>query len=180
MSQRSNTVTVQGMLQLDDLRQLVARGDIETVVVAFTDHYGRLLGKRYDAQMFVDDIIEEGAHSCDYLLTTDMDMVPVKGYSFASWEQGYGDFHLVPDLRTLRIATWLEKSAMVLCDLKDEKTDEYVTVAPRSILLWAIGNCTGAWVSMLRGYGARALPLSEKLSRGVEQDYRNLYRPLVA
>ncbi|MGZ5257734.1 MAG: glutamine synthetase, partial [Burkholderiales bacterium] len=113
MSQRK--AAVKGMLQLDELRDLVGRGEVETVVVGFTDHYGRLFGKRYDAEMFVEDIIEEGAHACDYLLTTDMDMVPVPGYSFASWELGYGDFHLVPDFKTLRVASWLDKTAMVLC-----------------------------------------------------------------
>ena len=125
---------VRGMLTLDELREHVATGDIETIVVGFTDHYGRLLGKRYDAEMFVEDIVEGGAHSCDYLLTTDMEMEPVPGYSFASWELGYGDFHLIPDFATLRIASWLEKSAFVLCDLQDEKTHERVAVAPRSVL----------------------------------------------
>src|SRR5688572_1644401 len=113
---------LRGMLQLKELRELVGRGDIETVVVGFSDHYGRLLGKRFDAEMFVDAIVEDGAHGCDYLLTTDMEMEPVPGYTFASWELGYGDFHLVPDLDTLRVASWLEKSALVLCDLKSEKT----------------------------------------------------------
>jgi glutamine synthetase len=122
------------MLDLPALREHVATGDIETIVVAFTDHYGRLLGKRYDAEMFVEDIIEQGAHGCDYLLTTDMEMDPVRGYAFANWELGYGDFHLVPDFSTLRTASWLPHTALVLCDLKNEKTDEYVSVAPRSIL----------------------------------------------
>jgi glutamine synthetase len=122
------------MLTLDELREHVATGDIETIVVGFTDHYGRLLGKRFDAEMFVEDIIQGGAHACDYLLTVNMDMDPVPGYRFASWELGYGDFNLVPDFSTLRTASWLSHSAFVLCDLKDEKTHEYVSVAPRSIL----------------------------------------------
>ena len=125
---------VRGMLSLDELREHVATGDIETIVVGFTDHYGRLLGKRFDAEMFVADIIEEGAHGCDYLLTTSMEMDPVPGYTFASWEQGYGDFHLVPDFSTLRTASWLDHTALVLCDLKDEKTHDHISVAPRSIL----------------------------------------------
>ncbi len=125
---------LQGLLQLAELRELVAKGDIETVVVGFTDHYGRLLGKRFDAGMFVDDIVEEGGHACDYLLTTDMEMEPVPGYTYASWELGYGDFQLVPDMKTLRVASWLDKSAFVLCDLKNEKTDAHVPVAPRTIL----------------------------------------------
>jgi glutamine synthetase len=123
-----------GILALEQLRKMAAQGEIETVVVGFTDHYGRLLGKRFDAEMFVEEISRDGAHACDYLLTVDMEMDPVPGYRFASWELGYGDFHLVPDLATLRLASWLEKSALVLCDVKNEKTHEQVSVAPRSIL----------------------------------------------
>jgi len=122
------------MLKLEQLRELVGKGDIETVVAGFTDHYGRLMGKRFDAEMFVEDIVKNGGHACDYLLTVDMEMDPVPGYKFANWELGYGDFHLVPDLATLRIASWLEKSALVLCDVKSEKTHDYVAVAPRTIL----------------------------------------------
>src|SRR5947207_14955363 len=126
--------SVRGMLDLEQLRGLVAKGEIETVVVGFTDHYGRLLGKRFDAEMFVEEICSQGAHACDYLLTVDMEMEPVPGYRFASWELGYGDFHLVPDLGTLRLASWLEKSALVLCDVRSASDDEPVAVAPRSIL----------------------------------------------
>src|SRR5438067_13670744 len=126
--------SVRGMLDLEQLRGLVSKDEIETVVVGFTDHYGRLLGKRFDAEMFVQDIAEHGAHACDYLLTVDMEMEPVPGYKFANWELGYGDFHLVPDLATLRRASWLEKTALVICDVKDEKTHDLVSVAPRSIL----------------------------------------------
>jgi glutamine synthetase len=125
---------MRGMLKLEQLRELVGKGDIETVVAGFTDHYGRLMGKRFDAEMFVEDIAKHGGHACDYLLTVDMEMDPVPGYRFANWELGYGDFHLVPDLATLRVASWLEKSAFVLCDVKNEKTHDYVAVAPRSIL----------------------------------------------
>src|SRR5919108_484688 len=121
-------------MDVNELRGLVAQGEIETVVVAFTDHYGRLLGKRFDAEMFVDEIAKHGAHACDYLLTVDMEMEPVQGYRFANWELGYGDFHLVPDPATLRLASWLEKTALVLCDLADDKTGDPVAVAPRSIL----------------------------------------------
>jgi len=125
---------MRGMLKLEQLRELVGKGDIETVVAGFTDHYGRLMGKRFDAEMFIEDIAKHGGHACDYLLTVDMEMDPVPGYRFANWELGYGDFHLVPDLATLRVASWLEKSALVLCDVKSEKTHDYVAVAPRSIL----------------------------------------------
>ena len=125
---------VRGMLTLEELRTRINTGDIDTVVVGFTDHYGRLMGKRYDAEMFVESIAEDGAHGCNYLLTTDMEMEPVRGYRFASWELGYGDFHLVPDMATLRSATWLQRSALVLCDVHDVKTHAPVGIAPRSIL----------------------------------------------
>ncbi len=125
---------LRGMLSLERLRELVAQEQIETVIVGFTDHYGRLCGKRYDAEMFVEDTISHGTHGCDYLLTTDMEMEPVPGYQFANWELGYGDFHLVPEMATLRLASWLDKTALVLCDVKSEKTRDYIAIAPRTIL----------------------------------------------
>src|SRR5687767_15175288 len=123
-----------GMLALGELQAMVEKGEIETVVGGFTDHYGRLMGKRFDAEMFIGEVASGGGHACDYLLTVDMEMEPVPGYRFANWELGYGDFHMVPDLGTLRLASWLDKSALVLCDVKSEKTGELVEVAPRSIL----------------------------------------------
>jgi len=130
----------QGLLTLDQLRQLVETQAIETVIVAFTDHYGRLVGKRFDAEYFVEDIHHHGTHGCNYLLTTDMEMEPVPGYTFANWELGYGDFHLVPDFSTLRIAAWLDRTALVVCDVKNEKTEDFVAVAPRSILRKQLKN----------------------------------------
>ena len=123
-----------GMLTLEALRGMVAGGEIETVIGGFTDHYGRLVGKRFDAEMFVDEVAASGGHACDYLLTVDMEMEPVPGYAFANWELGYGDVHMVPDLATLRVASWLDKTALVVCDVKSGKTHDYVAVAPRSIL----------------------------------------------
>ncbi len=131
---------IRGMLTLEQLAQLVENGEIETVVVGFTDHFGRNMGKRFDAEFFVESIAADGTHGCDYLLTVDMEMNPVPGYRFANWELGYGDFHLVPDLRTLRRASWLEKSAFVLCDVLDEKTHQAVPIAPRSILRRQVEN----------------------------------------
>jgi glutamine synthetase len=122
------------MLTLEQLRGMVAEGAIETVVAGFTDHYGRLMGKRFDAEMYVEEVAKSGGHACNYLLTVDMEMEPVPGYRYANWELGYGDFHLVPDHATLRLASWLDRSAFVICDVKSEKTHDYVPVAPRSIL----------------------------------------------
>lgn len=129
----------QGMLTLGALKNLVEEDRIETVVVGFTDHYGRLVGKRFDAGFFLKETAAKGTHACDYLLTVDMEMEPVPGYTFANWEAGYGDVHLVPDLNTLRVASWLDKTALVLCDVEDEKTHQPVSVAPRSILKRQLG-----------------------------------------
>ncbi len=127
-----------GMLTREELFARVEEGAIDTVLVVFTDLYGRLMGKRFDGRFFVEDGLEHGAHACDYLLTVDMEMNPVPGYRFASWERGYGDFHLDPDLSTLRVASWLDRTAMVLCDVRDVRTHELVPVAPRSILRRAV------------------------------------------
>jgi len=123
-----------GMLTVDELKSLVSAGQIETVLVVFTDHLGRFIGKRFDADFFLEDGLAHGAHACDYLLTVDMEMNPVPGFAFANWEKGYGDVHMVPDLSTLRVASWLEKSAIVICDVADAKNGEPVAVAPRSML----------------------------------------------
>ncbi len=123
-----------GMLTIEDLGRKVDSGEIDTVVVGFTDHYGRVHGKRFDAAFYVEEIGSGGTHGCDYLLTVDMEMEPVPGYQYANWELGYGDFHMVPDHNTLREATWLDRTAMVLCDLHDPHDHEHVRVAPRSIL----------------------------------------------
>ena len=128
-----SAVEQRGRLTLDELRDLVVRGLIETVIAGFTDHYGRLLGKRCDAEWFVDEAAAHGTHGCNYLLTTDIDMQPVPGYRFANWQQGYGDFHLVPDLGTLVRASWLDRTALVLCDVADDG-GALVPVSPRSLL----------------------------------------------
>ena len=140
---------IHGMLSLAELEQQVSDRAIETVLVVFTDPYGRFMGKRFDAEFFVEQVAADGAHACDYLFTVDMAMNPVPGYEFANWERGYGDVHLQPDLATLRVASWLENTAMVLCDVVDQKTHESVPVAPRSILRRQIDRAAAA------GYEAR-------------------------
>jgi len=154
-----------GMLTRSALAALVEQGALETVLVAFTDAYGRLMGKRYDARFFLEDALEHGAHACDYLLTVDVDMNPVPGYRFANWERGYGDVHLVPDLSTLRVASWLEKSALVLCDVHDVDTHQRVAVAPRSILRAQVERAARA------GYVAQAASeLEYYLYRGTQRE----------
>jgi glutamine synthetase len=123
------------MLSVEELRDLVQRDCVRTVIVAFTDHCGRLVGKRFEAEVFLESVHEDGTPACDYLLTNDMEMVrSTADIAFANRERGYGDFHLVPDGSTLRLASWLEKTALVLCDVRSETTGELLNVAPRSVL----------------------------------------------
>jgi glutamine synthetase len=123
-----------GMLSENALRELVKKGDIDTVLTVFPDLYGRLVGKRYTGAFFCDHVLAHGMHACNYLLACDMEMDPVPGYRFASWEKGYGDVRCVPDPATLRRATWLERSALVLCDVYEDRGEDLVSVAPRTIL----------------------------------------------
>jgi glutamine synthetase len=106
------------MLTLNELKRDVESGSIDTVVVAFTDMQGRLMGKRLMGEFFVEDNVgEHGVEGCNYLLALDMEMDPKPGYQIASWERGYGDFGLIPDMATLRRTPWLEATALVLCDV---------------------------------------------------------------
>ena len=118
-----------GILNLDQLKA----SDIDTVIMAFTDCYGRLMGKRVDLTFFLSEAAEQGVSACNYLLATDMEMDTVPGYDFANWQAGYGDFHLQPDLTTLRQASWLDRSALVLCDVVSENKHS-ISIAPRNIL----------------------------------------------
>ncbi|MDP6821896.1 MAG: glutamine synthetase family protein [Dehalococcoidia bacterium] len=127
------------MLTRDALVRLAQRGEVDTVVVGFTDLYGRFMGKRFDADFFIGQTVEHGTHGCDYLLAVDMEMEPVPGYQFANWSKGYGDIHLSPDMETLRVASWLDKTAMVQCDAHlpespESKVHGLVPIAPRSML----------------------------------------------
>jgi glutamine synthetase len=108
---------------------------VDTVVVAFTDLYGRFMGKRLDAGFFLDAAESGGTHACDYLLTVDMEMEPVQGYRVSNWRRGYGDFHMVPDPGTLRRLSWQDRTAMVICDVRHNISHELVAEAPRSVLL---------------------------------------------
>ncbi len=105
------------MLSLDELRESVRNGQIDTVVVALTDMQGRLQGKRFHARFFLDEVVARGTEACAYLLAVDTDMNTVDGYALASWETGYGDFVLVPDLATLRVIPWQPGTALVLADV---------------------------------------------------------------
>ena len=120
-------------MNLEELRARVDAGEIDTVLIALTDMQGRLQGKRLTARHFVDEVAEHGAEGCNYLLAVDVEMNTVEGYEMASWEGGYGDFSLNPDLSTLRLVAWQQGTAMVLCDLAWEDGTP-VVASPRQIL----------------------------------------------
>ena len=124
----------QGMLTLDELRAEAVEGTIDTVVAAFTDMQGRLFGKRIQVDFFLDEVTEHGIEGCNYLLALDMEMDPVPGYEMANWERGYGDFGIVPDLGTLRQIPWLDRTALVLCDVA-EHDGSPVVASPRQVLI---------------------------------------------
>ncbi|WNG94812.1 glutamine synthetase family protein [Mycobacterium sp. ITM-2016-00318] len=122
-----------GMLSQTELESLIAAGDIDTVIVAFCDMQGRLIGKRVAARLWVEDVAAHGAECCNYLLAVDVDMNTVDGYAISSWETGYGDMVMTPDFSTLRLVPWLPATALAMADLS--WTDgRPVTQAPRSIL----------------------------------------------
>jgi glutamine synthetase len=123
-----------GKIDSDTLKRMVADDEIDTVIAAFPDMYGRLVGKRVVARFFVDEVMSHGLHACDYLLACDMDMDPVPGYAYTSWAKGYGDLRPIPDFDTLRIASWLDKTALVLCDVYYDDRHELIPLAPRSML----------------------------------------------
>ncbi len=125
--------TTRGRLHIDELRQMIEAGQIDTILAVFPDLYGRLMGKRITADFFLDQTLAGGMHACDYLLTVDMEMDVVDGYRFANWATGYGDIHCVADLTTLRQITWLDRTALVLCDLMTPGHD-LIPEAPRSML----------------------------------------------
>lgn len=117
----------------DDLKMDVAEGRIDTVLAVLVDMQGRLMGKRFQAEYFVESAYKE-THSCNYLLATDMEMETVSGYKATSWEKGYGDYTMKPDLSTLRKTPWLEGTALVICDVVDHHSHAEVPHSPRAIL----------------------------------------------
>src|SRR5881397_1238870 len=119
-----------GNLTLDGLEKLIRGDHVDTVLVTLPDGHGRLMGKRVTGSFFLDQVARGGMHACAYLLTVDVDMTPLPGYRMASWATGYQDFHAVPDWTTLRRIPWLEKTALVLCDLEDEH-HQPVAAAPQ-------------------------------------------------
>ena len=133
-----------GMLDTETVRRMIADDELDTILVVFPDLQGRLMGKRVMGSYFADHVLDDGVEACNYLLALDVDMTPLPGYEFANWEKGYGDFVCKPDPTTMRVIPWLEKTALVLCDLLDENTREPVEVSPRQILKRQIERAAAA------------------------------------
>lgn len=127
-------IPASGNLTPDELREAVASGEIDTVIVAFTDMQGRLVGKRISARLFLEDAMDHGAECCNYLLAVDVELNTVDGYAITSWESGYGDMAMLPDLSTLRRTPWLPGTALVIADLRLAGDHSPISVSPREIL----------------------------------------------
>lgn len=154
-----------GLLTLEDLEQAVAEGAIDTVLVAQVDMQGRLMGKRFQAEFFLQSGRHE-THSCNYLLATDLEMETVPGYRATSWASGYGDYTMRPDLSTLRLTPWLPGTALVLCDVLDHHGHAEVPHSPRAVLRRQIAR--------LEAMGLRAMMASELEFFLFRQSYEEL------
>ena len=123
-----------GHITRDELEHLILHGEIDTVLMVFPDLQGRLVGKRTTGRFFSQSVADAGTENCNYLIACDMDNNPVPGYRFASYDQGYGDMLAKADWNTVRLIPWVDKTAMIMCDLLDVDTHELIEVAPRTIL----------------------------------------------
>ncbi len=133
-----------GLLDVETIERMITDDELDTILVVFPDLQGRLMGKRVTGTFFRDHVLADGVEACNYLLAVDVDMTPLPGYEFANWDKGYGDFACKPDPATMRLIPWLEKTALVLCDLLDENTGEPVEVSPRQILKRQIERAAAA------------------------------------
>ncbi len=129
-------------LTFEILKSQVAEGSVDTILACIVDMQGRLMGKRFHAAHFVESAWEE-THCCNYLLATDLEMATPDGYASTSWQSGYGDYVMKPDLATLRPVPWLDGTAMVLCDVLDHHTHEEISHSPRSVLKHQIARAAG-------------------------------------
>jgi glutamine synthetase len=161
-------------MELTELETAVGDGSIDTVVVAFTDMQGRLMGKRLHGEFFLEgQVAEHGVEGCNYLLALDMEMDPVPGYGIASWEQGYGDFALAPDMATLRRIPWLEGTALVLSDVlwHDGRP---VNPSPRQVLKHQVERAAELGYTPMFGSELEFYLLKESFEEAHAKHYRDL------
>ncbi|MFC9425028.1 glutamine synthetase family protein [Streptomyces sp. NPDC056987] len=160
-------------LSVEELRVLVASGEIDTVVLAFPDMQGRLQGKRFAAPFFLDDVLEHGTEGCNYLLAVDTDMNTVDGYAMSSWEHGYGDFAMRPDLTTLRRVPWNEGTAMLVADLAWHDGSP-VVAAPRQILRRQLERLAGHGYTAHVGTELEFIVFKDTFEEAWDSGYRGL------
>ncbi len=162
-------------LTVEKLRVLVDEGDVDTVIVAFTDMQGRLQGKRLHAQFFLDTVLDHGTEGCNYLLAVDIDMNTVEGYEISSWARGYGDMEFVLDLSTFRLTPWLPGTAMVQCDLAwlDEGHSP-VLQSPRTILKKQAERAAGHGLRAFAGTELEFNVYNETFEDAWNKGYQNL------
>ncbi|HXF01158.1 MAG TPA: glutamine synthetase family protein [Solirubrobacterales bacterium] len=162
-----------GMLSVDDLRKEAKDGAIDTVVAAFTDMQGRLFGKRIVVDYFLDDVVEHGVEGCNYLLALDMEMDPVPGYEMANWEKGYGDFGIAPDMATLRRVPWLDRTALVLCDVVNHDGSP-VVASPRQVLIAQYERARQMGYTPMMASELEFYLYKESYAEAWEKDFRDL------
>ncbi len=160
-------------LTFDALKQQVIDGTVDTVLVCLVDMQGRLMGKRFHAQNFVDSAWEE-THACNYLLATDLEMATPDGYASTSWQSGYGDYVMKPDLTTLRPMPWLEGTVMVLCDLLDHHTHEEVPHSPRAILKRQIARLEAMGLTAMMATELEFFLFEDSFDAIRKRDFRDL------
>ncbi|MGR3564897.1 MAG: glutamine synthetase family protein [Heliomarina sp.] len=162
-----------GQLTLDELRALSQTGEIDTVLVCVIDMQGRLMGKRFHAAHFCDSAWEE-THCCNYLLATDLEMWTVDGYESTSWERGYGDYTMKPDLSTLRRVAWLEGTAMVLSDIMDHHGHAPIAHSPRALLKAQIARLADMGYSPITATELEFFIFEQSFDALRKNQYRNL------
>ena len=161
------------LLTIDELTTLIGDGEVDTVIVAFTDMQGRLQGKRLHAQYFVDVVIDHGTEGCNYLLSVDIDMNTVDGYAMSSWEKGYGDMEFALDYDTIRLLTHLPATAMIQCDLV-WLDHEPVVQAPRSILKGQLAKAADAGFTALAGTELEFIAFNTTYEEAWDSGYREM------
>jgi len=160
-------------LTLEKLKALVADGTIDTVVVAMTDMQGRLTGKRIHGQYFLDEVVKHGTEGCNYLLAVDVDMNTVEGYEMSSWERGYSDFALIPDLNTMRLIPWQPGAVLVLADVAWlDHTD--VVASPRQVLRKQIAELEKAGMVAMCGTELEFVVFKDTYEEAWNKGYKNL------
>ncbi len=162
------------MLTIDQLAAAVAAGEIDTVVLAITDMQGRLQGKRFHAQFFLSEVVRHGTEGCNYLLAVDVDMNTVGGYAMSSWERGYGDFAMVPDLRTLRRVPWQPGTALLLADLAWLDSTSDVLASPRQILKRQLAGLAEHGLTAYAGTELEFIVYRDSYEAAWQRGYRDL------